>query len=182
MTKKPARQYFTLTNVAVGFSALRKAFQGKYGANYSVSVILDKETDPQENLEVLGTIMKLLTKGGPVDIKDESGLNSTGKFRLSFNSKQEIPVFDGEGEIIEKDKIPLMGEGTTVNLKFTVVQGDYGVNKYIQGVQIVKLVPYESKGMTGGGNLGFGKVSNFKVDSTKTSDGENEVDFSAVFK
>jgi len=180
MSNKTARQDFTLSNVHVGFSALRKAFQGKYGANYSVSVILDKDKETEDNLAVLGTLMKLLTKGGPVDIKDESGLNSTGKFRLSFNSKQEIPVFDGEGEMIKKEDIPLMGEGTTLNVKFVVVQGDYGVNKYIQGVQIVKLVPYESKGTKGPIDLGFGKVSDFKV--TTGNKAEGEVDFSAVFK
>lgn len=176
MSGANARQDFVFLNVKVGFTALNRPFAGKYGESYSVSLIIDKATASKETLEVLGKVNKLLTKGGPVDIKDETGLNSTGKFRLSFSSKDPIPVADGQGNIIPHDKLPNIGADTIVNVKFTVARGNYGVHKYIQGVQIVELVEFKKGASTA---PTFGKVSDFKFDDT--SNGDVKPDFDSVF-
>ena len=175
----PARQDLAFNGVEVTFSALRNPYSGQYGDNFAVALVFDKNTTSKLNLEVLGTLMKLLTKGGPVDIKDETGLNSTGKFKLTFNSKVPVPVFDANAELIPQKDIPLLGKGSIVNVKFVVAQGKVGVNKYIQGVQIVKLVPYVSDAPMLGGNLGFGKVEGYKQAADPAL---MEADFDAVFK
>lgn len=171
------RQNYELTNAKTVFVALKRPYAGKYGEKYSFSVEFDRNDTDAANLEVLGTLAKQVSKGGPVDVKDETGLVSTGRFRLGFNSDDPIPVYDGQGKLIPHDSLPNINKGTILNIKFVLVRSTYGVNKYIQAVQIVKLEEFTLS--EGGPSVNFSKVSEYKFENTATE--TPAPDFKAVF-
>jgi hypothetical protein len=181
-----ARKNYMLKDVETTFVALKRPFTSKYGSSYSVSIELDKDKSSPENLAILSDLMKQMAKGGPVDIKDETGLVSTGRFRLSFYSDVPVPVADGQGNIIPLEQLPNIDKGTVINLKFALVKGNYGVNKYIQGVQIVKLKEFVAGSSGGvGSSVSFEKASDYAfsedpVKGEKTSKKGN-ADFESVF-
>lgn len=136
----------TIRGATVGFSALKKPFEGQFGAKYSLTLEFDANNEAKETLDSLMMLARVLTKGGPVDVKDDTGLKSTGILKLSFNSVEPIAVYDGTGALIPQDLIPSLGRGSKVNVQMrvaTVKSG--GTFKYLNGVQIAKLVEYSAQ-------------------------------------
>jgi len=165
-----------ITRAKTSFASLIRPIKGEYGETYSITLEFDLNDERDPNLALLGKLNGLLTRGGPVDVKDAGKLKSTGIARLYFNSPTKIPVYDSDGELVPEAAVPNVGAGSIVNVEFRVSPTKLGTFKYISGVQIVNLVPYVPEVRT----VSFKKDGAFKASALHTSE-ETLPNFSNVF-
>lgn len=170
MTDAPKNPSITLTmdNLVVLFSSLNKPYKSKIPddkgvlkESYSISFEMDSNDTSKLNMEALQKMMSMLSaQTQPKDIKDESGIKSTGRFKFGFNDKNPIPVYDGKGKIIPLGSIPMLGKGSLANVQFRIVQIAPGkVYKYIDAIQLVKVVEYVSEKPQA--KVSFGDIGGF---------------------
>lgn len=109
---------------------------------YKTNLIVDpNEDDVKEML----TAIKAASSGQvPYSKREEDGM-----YVVKFSSKYQPKVALANGSYLDPDDIPMIGNGSKVRVAYTMQPWDFGgkqgVKLYLQGLQILDLVPYEGE-------------------------------------
>lgn len=73
--------------------------------------------------------------------------NDDGTVTVKFKSKYRPKVADAHGHYYDEEDVPMVGNGSKIRIAYNMKPWEFGgkngVKLYLQGVQILDLIPYE---------------------------------------